>query len=195
MQILLVFRRSDGYTVIKVPGEETCHHLYHSSIVGSNGRHGVAITFSEAMQAALLDWVSISPRFASAHLKGATVNVSVVAVNAQTLNAVEEAKDYFYGDLQDAIDSAPSRGMPIVVGSWNTRPGLADMAARHILGKFAQGTRCPHGYHLMNFPSVNRLVVSSTHFQHRFSQRHLVTWFSNDGRTRKQIDHMLVRSH
>ncbi len=35
-------------------------------------------------------------------------------------------------------------------------------------------------------------MVSSTRFQH--PQRHLITWFSNDGRTRNQISHILVRS-
>ncbi len=35
-------------------------------------------------------------------------------------------------------------------------------------------------------------MVSSTRFQHR--RRHLGNWFSNDGHTRNQIDHILVRS-
>ncbi len=77
-------------------------------------------------------------------------------------------------------------------GNWNTRPGPVDTAARHILGKFAVGTRCANGDRLVNFASTNRLVVSSIRFQH--PQRHLVTWFSNNGRTRNQIDHMLVWS-
>ncbi len=58
--------------------------------------------------------------------------------------------------------------------------------------KFAVGTRCANGDRLVNFASAKRHVVSSTRFQH--PQRHLVTLFSNDGRTRNQIDHMLVRS-
>ncbi len=82
--------------------------------------------------------------------------------------------------------------MLIVAGDWNARPGPADPATRHILGKFAVGTRCANGDCLVNFASANRLVVFSTRFQH--PQRHLVTWFSNDGRTRNQIDHMLVQS-
>ncbi len=83
--------------------------------------------------------------------------------------------------------------MLIIVGDWNARPGPVDMATRHILGKFAVGTRCANCDRLVNFASANRIVVSSTRFQH--PQRHLVTWFSNDGRTRNQIDHMLVRPH
>ncbi len=48
-----------GHSVIKVPGEQACYHLYHSN---------VAIAFREAAQAALLAWVPISPRLASERL-------------------------------------------------------------------------------------------------------------------------------
>ncbi len=89
-----------------------------STTVDNTGRHGVAIALSEAAQAALLAWVPISSRLASARLQGMTVNLTVIAVYAPTLGAAEEAKDSFY-----------------------------------------------------------------------------IAWFSKDGRTRNQIDHMLVRSH
>ncbi len=65
--------------MIKVPGEEACYHLYHSGVVDNTGRHGVAIALSEAAQAALLAWVPISSRLASARLKGTTVNLTVIA--------------------------------------------------------------------------------------------------------------------
>ncbi len=38
----------DGLAVIKVPGEETCYHLYHGGVVDNTGRHGVTIALSEA---------------------------------------------------------------------------------------------------------------------------------------------------
>ncbi len=63
-------------------------------------------------------------------------------------------------------------------------------ATCHILDKLTVGTRWANGDHLVNFASANRLVVSSTRFQH--PQHHLVARFSNDGRTRNQINHMLV---
>ncbi len=81
--------------------------------------------------------------------------------------------------------------MLIVGGDWKARPGPVDTAAQHILGKFAVGTRCGNCDRLVNFASANRVVVSIIRFQH--PQRYLVTWVSNDGRTRNQIGHMLVR--
>ncbi len=108
-----------GHSVIKVPGEEACYHLYHSGVVDNTGRHGVAIALSEAAQAALLAWVPISSRLASARLKGTTMNLTVVAVYAPTLDAAEEVKDSFYDDLQDAVDRVPAGDMLIVAGDWN----------------------------------------------------------------------------
>ncbi len=84
----------------------------------------------------------ISSRLASARLKGTTVNLTVVAVYAPTLDAAEGAKDSFYADIQDAVDRVPAGDMLFVTGDWNARPGPVDMATRHILCKFAVGTRC-----------------------------------------------------
>ncbi len=67
-------------------------------------------------------------RRASARLKGKTVNLTVAAVYAPTLDAAEERLLAGY--------------MLIVAGDWNARPVPADPATRHILDKFAVGTRC-----------------------------------------------------
>ncbi len=45
---------NSGHSVIKTPGEEACCHLYYNGVVDKTGRHGVAITLSEAAQAAFL---------------------------------------------------------------------------------------------------------------------------------------------
>ncbi len=80
-----------GHSVIKVPGEEACYHLY----LDNTGKCGVAIALSEAVQAALSAWVPITSRLASARLKGTTMYLTVVAVYAPTLDAAEEVKDSF----------------------------------------------------------------------------------------------------
>ncbi len=103
-------------------GEEVCYHLYRSGVVDNTGRHGVAIALSEVAYAALLACVPITPRLAKARMKGTTV------------------KDLFYDNLEDADDRLPAGDMLIVIGDWNARPGLVDMAIQHILGKFALGT-------------------------------------------------------
>ncbi len=53
------------------------------------GMHGVAIALSVAAQVALFAWVPISPRLASARMKGAIVNLTVIAIYTPTLDAEE----------------------------------------------------------------------------------------------------------
>ncbi len=125
-----------------------------------------------------------SPRLASVCLKGVIVYLTVAAVYAPTLYGSEEEKDSFMTTSKSRLTVY----MLIVAGDWNARPGPKDVAAWHILGKLVLRSRCANGDRLVNFASANRLVVSSTRFQH--PQRPLVMWFSNDGRARNQIDHM-----
>ncbi len=56
------------------------------------------------------------------------------------------------------------------------------MTTWHLLGKFALGLRCANDDRLLKLVSANRLVVSSTRFQHPCD----IVW--------NEIDHMLVRS-
>ncbi len=118
------------------------------------------------------------------------MNLTVKAVYATTLDAAEETKYSCYDDLHDAAGRVPAGNMVIVAGDWNAWPSPVDAAIWHILDKLAVG-RWANGDHLVNFALANRLEGSSTRFQH--PQRHLVTRFSNDGRTRNQIDHKLLR--
>ncbi len=85
------------------------------------------------------------------------MNLTVIAVYAPTLDATEEAKESFYDDLQDAVDRVPAGDMLIISGDWHTRPGPADPSTRHILGKFAVGTRSANGDRLVNFASATAL--------------------------------------
>ncbi len=147
----------NGPSVINVPGEDTCYHFYN------RGRRNVAIALSEAPQAALLAWAPFLSHLASAFLKGAIANFTVITVFAPALNAEKRgggAKDSFYDGLQGMINSTPSGDMLIVARDWNARPGLADMVTHP--GKVCSGLCSPC---LLNFASANRSVVSCTRFQ------------------------------
>ncbi len=89
-------------------------------------------------------------------------------------------------------DSAPAGGCLLVAGGMNLRPRPAAETSRQALGNFELGTRCANGDRLVNFATDNRLMVTNTRFQH--PRRYLVTWYSNDQRTRNQIDYVLVRA-
>ncbi len=71
-------------------------------------------------------------------------------------------------------DLAHANDIVLLSSSYSEMQGLLEAVYRSlILGKFAIGPRCANGDRLVNFASANRLVVSSTRFQH--PKRHLVT--------------------
>ena len=181
-----------GHTVIKVPQAETHYHLYHSGVMDNSGLHGVAIALSQPANAALLEWRPISSRMAKIRLKGEVLNLTIIAVYAPTLQSSDDSKDEFYSSLQNAVSSVPSQDMLIVAGDWNARVGPTDPSLRHIVGKFSVGDKCANGDRLITFAANNHLTVANTRFQH--PKHHLVTWYSPDGHTANQIDHMLIRS-
>ena len=43
---------------------------------------------------------------------------------------------------------------------------------------------------MLQFAEMNHLFITNTKFQHR--KKHLLTWYSNDGRTASQIDYILI---
>ncbi len=56
------------------------------------------------------------------------MNLTVLAVYAPTLDAVEGPKDSFYDDLQDAVGRIPAGDMLIAAGDWNARTCPVDTA-------------------------------------------------------------------
>ena len=181
-----------GIRQIKVPGIDSSYWLYHSGYDDALGQHGVAITLSSNAHKALMSWTPVSPRIALARLRGRPFNITIVSVYAPTLAADNSTKDDFYEQLQDAVNNVPRNDILVVAGDWNARTGPADNSTGHILGRFGLGERCDNGGRLVDFAAFNHLCVCNTKFQH--ARKHLVTWYSNDGRTANQIDYILVRS-
>ena len=181
-----------GSKNIKVPGVDTEYRLYYSGVQDNSGLHGVAFALSCRANNSLIAWTPFSPRIAMARFKGTPTNLTVIAIYAPTLNSAAETVDDFYEQLQNVVNCVPRRDMLIVAGDWNARVGPADSSTKHIIGKFGLGQRCSNGDRLINFADYNHMIVTNTRFQH--PRKHLLTWYSNDGRTAHQLDYILIRS-
>uniref|UniRef100_A0A8C7YE94 Endonuclease/exonuclease/phosphatase domain-containing protein n=1 Tax=Oryzias sinensis TaxID=183150 RepID=A0A8C7YE94_9TELE len=182
---------NSGSRCIKVPGMDTNYWFYHSG-AEEQGQQGVALAVSQHANAAMLSWEPISSRIAVARFKGHPLNLTVIAVYAPTLPSDRDLKDEFYGRLQSVVNRVPKRDVLIIAGDWNARTGAQEVLTRHIVGKFGLGHRCENGDRLINFSDLNHLCITNTRFQH--PKKHLLTWYSNDGRTANQIDYILIRS-
>ena len=181
-----------GSRSIKVPGANTNYFLYHSGPHDNSGLYGVAFALSKRAKSCLPEWDPVNSRLAYARFKGRLFNISIVSVYAPTLNADDEIKDEFYNDLQYIMNRIPHRDLIVVAGDWNARTGPCDHTTRHLMGRYGLGARCYNGDRLLQFAERNHLVVTNTRFQHK--RKHLITWYSIDGRATSQIDYILVNS-
>ncbi|VDL98542.1 unnamed protein product [Schistocephalus solidus] len=183
---------NSGSLEIKIPGANLHFTLYHSSPRDFSGRHGVAIALSQQANRALHAWEPVNERMAYVRLKGYFKNICIVSVYAPTSAAEQHDKETFYSQLQVLGERLPRRDLLIASRDWNGRTGRGDSTNSHLISRFRFGSRCENGERLLNFADQNRLFVTNTGFQHR--NKHLLTWYSNDGHTVSQIDYILVSS-
>ena len=95
--------------------------------------------------------------------------------------------------LQDTLDTASKRDAVFVIGDFNAKIGAGHCheEEKAVIGKFGLGERNKRGDNLVDFCISNDLVVGNTLFQQH--PRRLYTWQSPDGKTRNQIDFILVK--
>ncbi|CAM0512663.1 unnamed protein product [Fasciola hepatica] len=178
---------------IKVPGVDTSYWLYHSSPKDNSGLYGVAFVLNKAANDAMISWEPVSSRLALASFKGSPHDLTVIAIYVTTNSADDETKDEFYTYLQEVINRVSRHDVLFIAGDWNARTCTANESTRHILGRFGLGQHCENDGRLTVLADINTMVVCSTRFQH--PKKHLLPWYSNDGRTTHQLDHILVKAH
>ena len=77
------------------------------------------------------------------------------------------------------------------MGDFNAKVGEHGLEGSDAIGKFGLGEANERGERLIDFCNDNELIVTNTLFQQH--PRRLYTWVSPDGKTRNQIDFILIR--
>ena len=162
-----------------------------------NRRRGVAVVFSEratsAWQTAHSKFVPVSERILRTRLKSHTGFLSLIAVYAPTNEHGNEADtESFYHSLQAEIASVAKQDMLLVVGDFNARVGNDANTWRGTLGRFGPTELNRNGEQLLDFCSLNGLVLTNTFFKHR--PCHQLTWFhpAQMGHRGHLLDYVLV---
>ena len=120
------------------------------------------------------------------------VNVTLIQVYAPTSDAADDEREQFYDDLQELLDVTPASDLVLVSGDFNARIGnsLDKLEEREVVGKYCLGRRNDAGEDMANFCVANNLRIMNTSFQHH--PRRLFTWTHPNGRSKQQIDYVLV---
>ena len=92
------------------------------------------------------------------------------------------------------MDSVHKHDILLVIGDLNAKVGEDNEGYDNIIGSHGVGERNDNGERLVDFCRLNNLVVTGTIFPHKLI--HKQTWTFPGGKTKNQIDHVLVsRQH
>ena len=78
----------------------------------------------------------------------------------------------------------------IVTGDMNAKVGKRNSGFERIMSKHGIGIQNDNGERLCEFCDMNALVITGTLFPHK--TMHKATCVSPDGKTKNQIDHVLI---
>ena len=138
----------------------------------------------------LTSWKAISLRVLSARFLHQSGLMSVILCYAPTETSDDSAKDQFYDDLSLAVNHTSRHDVTIVMGDLNASIGSDRIADRGIIGSVCSGFANDNGSRLLDFCSSNDLRLGSSWFPRK--RIHQLTWCSNDGVTRKVLDHVII---
>ena len=88
------------------------------------------------------------------------------------------------------LDSRNQHNMLIITGDMNAKADDQTWDFKRVMGKHGLGVRNDNRERLCKLYDLNELVITGTLFPHRTI--HKATWISPDGKTKNQIDHVLV---
>ena len=167
--------------------------LLWSGPTDGSGLHGVALAIPKRLRSTLLSWKPINSRLLTSRFNHRHGKLTVIVAYAPTELATEAEKDLFYDQLQSLIDAIPPHDITIVLTVANaslSRP-TPDEDLPSVTGPvFIDAITNDNGQRLLQLCMQSDLSVMDTWFPRK--NIHHWTWYSNDGRTRKALDHILV---
>ena len=159
---------------------------------GAPRRAGIALALDGRAFNALINWQPVNDRILIANFKHSFGHLSVVAVYAPTEEASDQHKDEFYFKLEQALRLTKANGLLLCLGDFNAVTGQDRTGCRSVVGPFGSGIPNDNSDRLIDFCVGNGLRICGSWFKRRNIHRH--TWYSNDGHTKKEIDHVLVNT-
>ena len=177
-------------------GEYTFIFSGHASTDKTRSAHGVAICLNKQATTAWKNlgsiWEAINERIVMVRLACNPINVTVIAVYAPINPSADTSKtDSFYNDLQNTLDKAPNSDMTLIIGDFNARVGIQQhITSRNVIGPHAVDEINYNGERLIDFCSINNLIVSNTFFKHK--PIHQKSWMHPGQKTWHMLDYNLV---
>ena len=167
---------------------------------GKSKLHGVAVCVRECSYIKIENYDLFSNRLMSVDLEVCGTRLKVVNAYAPTNNYAISTKEAFYRNLEKLSEcKAKEKRKLAIFGDFNGYVSLFDRKC-NFSGKapdLGEYKSTESGDLFLEFCSDMKICSLASHFDHKFSQR--ASWYSNDKRTVRVLDHVLchkwVRKH
>ena len=158
---------------------------------GNKCRKGVAFIINRKLSARVINWQAISERIIMVQINTVPNETQIFQIYAPTSDSDEIEIENFYGELQTHLDANKKYGDRIIImGDCNARVGK--IREENICGPWGLGEQNCRGERLIDFCKENNLTITNTWFQQKETSRY--TWRSPDGRTKNQIDYIMINN-
>ena len=183
------FWKDTGEFLYSIPTEKENYKIIFSG--GTQSRKGVAIIMNEKIAKAMIYYIPVSERIMAMKLKDKKNDMLLIQIYAPNEDADRNDVESFYDELEKVIkENKKFRDKLIIAGDFNAKVG--NQYVRHVTGKFGLGERNNNGERLIEFCKKHGMSITNTFFEQKETSRH--TWTSPDGKTKNQIDYMLVNN-
>ncbi|CAH1239246.1 OIT3 [Branchiostoma lanceolatum] len=158
----------------------------------TDGHHlqGVALALDRNARNALSTWDPVSERILKARLIHRYGYMTVISAYAPTNAHSDADKDAFYNLFSDVLAGVDRRDLTVVMGDFNATTGTDRSGYEQCIGPHGHGTRNDNGERMLQLCQLHHLKVCGTYFKRKTIHR--LSWYSNDGHTKKEIDHILT---
>ena len=178
--------RRPGTGEIRVGG----YTYYWSGRADGHHTQGVAMAVADRLVPLIRDVTPVSERILRLRLVHSLGVVAIVAVYAPTGDSDISTKEAFYAELNSVVDAVPKGDTLIVLGDFNATTGSSRDNYETCIGPHGSGKRSESSTMLLDFAKGRGLRIAGSWFQRPDPWRW--TWYSNTGKTVKEIDHVLV---
>lgn len=180
-----------GLSEVKIEGKTIQENddyimIYHGE---TSGRNGVGFLVRKELKSNIVDIKTISDRVIRLDLYFNKKQMHIIQCYAPTESSSLEDLEDFYKDVQIALENTDKN--TIVMGDFNSKIGKRTPEEEKVIGPWGYGVRNERGKLLIQFCFENQLYIANSHFKKNEKQKW--TWISPDGKTRNEIDFMLVK--
>ncbi|XP_065583485.1 craniofacial development protein 2-like [Artemia franciscana] len=157
---------------------------------GSSRRNGVGLALNDLTRKALLLHEAVSDRLMNARFGHKHGKMTVITCYAPTNDSDDATKEDFYSALSRCLAIVPPHDITVLLGDFNATV-RDDMGLwRGTVGPVSPDPLNDNGLRLLELCRSHDLYITNTYFQRKTIPQY--TWYSNDGRTKKMIDYVII---